>query len=209
MIPIGCAAAPARGDRRRRRRAVKNLPVIDLNIPRTRQTALTLPGSRSRTSESSARRLQGDLGARLDAVCGQACHSVMDPSSPPTAARRTRGPLRGPRPAPTVFVKSSSPARAGRVGQSQPLPRPIRRRSHNLRPRARPGAVPLAEKSSATGCACVPTRRDEANPKEDVLCQGWRTQARGRARLDLAGIHWHIDPEHQIRYLSDESRETI
>ena len=220
MIPIGL-----RLQRRREAIAaaggapVKGLPVIDLNVPRVRRSFLTFTGLT--VANVMILGLVGYKGIEtLDSTpfCGQACHSVMDPeftaySRSPHARVHCVDCHIGP--GADWFVKSKLSGAWQVVSVNLNLyPRPIPTPVHNLRP-ARETCEQCHWPEKFVGDRLrVRTHydEDEANTeKKSVLL----VKVGGLKRQDdvagsiSQGIHWHIDRNIQIRYLSDESRENI
>jgi hypothetical protein len=214
LVPLGIwlhkrrdAKAAAEG------RPAGHLPVIDLNKESTRGVllgfvALSVP----------IFALAAGLGFKAvhymdsDEFCGMACHKVMEPEY--TAFQRS----------PHVrvgcagchigagaewFVKAKISGSWQLIAVAFDLyPRPIPTPVHSLRP------------SNGTCEQCHwPTKfvgdrlkvrthyqDDEANTEVKTALM---VKVGGSAGGESHGIHWHVDPNHTIRYLSDESREKI
>lgn len=190
-----------------------NLPIIDLNEPRTRH-ALAAFG------------ILAFLGSVVLAVgtykgveymesvefCGTVCHTVMQPEY--TAHQRS--------PHSRVacadchigagadwFVKSKLSGSWQMVAVTFNLyPTPIPTPVHNLRP-ARETCEQCHYPGKFSGDRLkvrVHYSEDESSSElHNVLLM----KIGGEHGRGSQGIHWHVDPGNTIRYLSDESRETI
>lgn len=220
MIPLGLRL-------QRRREAVaaaggapvKALPVFDFNDPRIRRNFLTFTALT--VTNVLILGLVGYKGIEtLDSTpfCGQACHSVMDPeftaySRSPHARVHCVDCHIGP--GADWFVKSKLSGAWQVVSVNLDLyPRPIPTPVHNLRP-ARETCEQCHWPEKFVGDRLrVRTHydEDEANTeKKSVLLVkvGGLKRQDGSGATFSQGIHWHIDRNIQIRYLSDESREHI
>jgi hypothetical protein len=214
LIPIGIAR-----QKRRDRKAEEGgasppaFPVLDLNNTRTRGRAvvfvvLTLLN----VVILSAATYKGVETMDSTAFCGKTCHSVMMPED--TAHERGAhasvacvdchiGPGAG------WFVKSKLSGTWQVIAVTFDLyPRPIPTPVHSLRP-ARETCQQCHWPSKFVGDRLEVIDsfdNDETNtPSKTVLL----LRVGGRQGSASHGIHWHVDPGVQIRYLSDESRETI
>jgi len=220
LIPIGL-----RMQRRREAEAaaggapVKALPVVDLNQPRTRQLFLTFLGLTVANLLILA--LVTYKGVEvLDSTmfCGEACHSVMDPEF--TAYSRSPHARVGCvdchiGPGADWFVKSKlSGAWQGVSVNLKLYPTPIPTPVHNLRP-ARETCEQCHWPEKFTGDRLrVRTHfeEDEANTetKSVLLVKvGGLKREGGGGEMRAQGIHWHVDKNNEIRYLSDDLRENI
>ncbi|HYU36028.1 MAG TPA: NapC/NirT family cytochrome c [Thermoanaerobaculia bacterium] len=214
LIPIGIAWQRRR-DRRAELRgeAPPAFPVLDLNDRRTRRRALafvilTLVNA----VILSAATYKGVETMDSTTFCGKTCHSVMQPED--TAHARGAhasvacvdchiGPGAG------WFVKSKLSGTWQVIAVTFDLyPRPIPTPVHSLRP-ARETCQQCHWPSKFVGDRLKVIdgfNDDEANtPAKTVLL----VRVGGRQGSASQGIHWHVDPGVAIRYLSDESRETI
>ncbi len=190
-----------------------HLPVIDLNQERTRGVLITFVALAIPVMAIAAS-LTFKAVHYMDSTefCGLACHVVMEPEY--TAFQRS----------PHVrvgcagchigagaewFVKAKISGSWQLVAVAFDLyPRPIKTPVHSLRP------------SSGTCEQChTPTKfvgerlkvrthyaEDEANTE---LKTALMVKVGGTVNGASNGIHWHVDPANQVRYLSDPSRETI
>jgi len=214
LIPIGIARQ-RRLDRKAETlgEAPPAFPVLDLNNARTRSRAavfvvLTLIN----VVILSAATYKGVETMESTAFCGKTCHSVMQPEH--TAFQRGAhasaacvdchiGPGAG------WFVKSKLSGSWQVISVAFDLyPRPIPTPVHSLRP-ARETCEQCHWPAKFVGDRLKVIdafNDDEANtPSKTVLL----LRVGGRQGSASHGIHWHVDPGVQIRYLSDPSRETI
>ncbi len=190
-----------------------HLPVFDLNQERTRGVligfvALAIP------LLALAAGLTFKAVHYMDSTefCGNACHRVMEPEY--TAFQRSPHVRVGCAgchigPGAEWFVKAKISGSWQLIAVAFDLyPRPIPTPVHSLRP------------SNGTCEQCHwPTKfvgerlkvrthfqDDEANTEVKTALM---VKVGGSAGGESHGIHWHVDPNHIIRYLSDEKRETI
>ena len=190
-----------------------HLPVFDLNQERTRGVligfvALAIP------LLALAAGLTFKAVHYMDSTefCGNACHKVMEPEY--TAFQRSPHVRVGCAgchigPGAEWFVKAKISGSWQLIAVAFDLyPRPIPTPVHSLRP------------SNGTCEQCHwPTKfvgerlkvrthfqDDEANTEVKTALM---VKVGGSAGGTSHGIHWHVDPNHIIRYLSDEKRQTI
>ena len=214
IVPVGIwlhkrrdAKAAAEG------RPVGHLPVVDLNKESTRGVllgfvALSVP------IIVLAAGLTFKAVHYMDSTefCGMACHKVMQPEY--TAFQRSPHVRVGCAgchigPGAEWFVKAKISGSWQLIAVALDLyPRPIPTPVHSLRP------------SNGTCEQCHwPTKfvgerlkvrthyqEDETNTEVKTALM---VKVGGAAGGESHGIHWHVDPKHTIRYLSDESREKI
>lgn len=212
LIPIGIWR-----QRRREARAGTvdrdTFPVLDFNESRTRNralifTALTIVNA----VILAAATYKGVETMESTEFCGQACHSVMQPEF--TAYQRSPHANVGCvdchiGPGADWFVKSKLSGAWQVVSVNLDLyPRPIPTPVHNLRP-ARETCEQCHWPTKFVGDRLRVIdgfSEDEANTHVKTVLLMKVGGQRGAASH---GIHWHVDPGVQIRYLSDESREKI
>jgi hypothetical protein len=214
LIPFGIVrqrkrdrAAQARGE------GPALFPVIDLNRGRTRQRVLVFTGLTAvNVVLLAVATYKGVETMDSTEFCGQACHSVMQPEF--TAYQRSAhanvqcvGCHIGP--GADWFVKSKLSGTWQLVSVTFGLyPRPIPTPVHSLRP-ARETCEQCHWPVKFVGDRLkVITKHsdDEANtPTKTVLLMRVGGQEGSRSH----GIHWHVDPGVEIRYLADATRETI
>lgn len=205
-------------ERRKERRAAEAgqplpaMPVIDLNVPRTRRRLLVFGAiTVVNVVIIAMASYKGVQVMDRPAFCGS-CHSVMDPEF--TAYRRS--------PHARVacvechigagaswFVKSKLSGAWQLVAVTFDLyPRPIPVPVHNLRP-ARDTCEECHWPSKFVGDRLkVITRHDDDQRSTEkktalLLKVGGGDAARAR------GIHWHVAPGVEVRYLGDAKRATI
>ncbi len=215
LVPIGIL----RRRRKRNRLSLQevmqpgNLPVIDLNNENTRGlllgfTLLSVP----------IIALLAGMSYRavhyLDSTefCGTACHQVMQPEY--TAFQRTAHARVGCAgchigTGADWFVKSKLSGAWQLVAVALDLyPRPIPTPVHSLRPAN--GTCEQCHWPTKFVGERLKVRThygdDEANTEMKTALM---VKVGGKEGEASHGIHWHIDPDHQIRYLSDPSREHI
>ena len=215
IVPLGIwlkkhrdAKAAAEG------RPVGHMPVIDLNRESTRGVLL---GFLALAVPIVA------LGAGLtykavhymdsDVFCGTACHKVMQPEY--TAFQRSPHAKVGCAgchigPGAEWFVKAKISGAWQLVAVAFDLyPRPISTPLHSLRPAN--GTCEQCHWPTKFVGERLKVRThyqdDEANTEVKTALM---VKIGGRVgNGESHGIHWHVDPSHQVRYLSDPSRETV
>jgi hypothetical protein len=214
IVPLGIwlhkrhdAKAAAEG------RPVGHLPVIDLNKETTRGVLLGF-AALSVPVIALAAGLTFKAVHYMDSTkfCGTTCHNVMEPEY--TAFQRSPHVRVGCAgchigPGAEWFVKAKISGSWQLIAVALDLyPRPISTPVHSLRP------------ANGTCEQCHwPTKfvgerlkvrthyqEDEANTEVKTALM---VKVGGSAGGESHGIHWHVDPNHTIRYLSDEKRETI
>jgi nitrate/TMAO reductase-like tetraheme cytochrome c subunit len=214
LIPVGIA-----WQRRSARRAASRgepaslLPVIDLNVGRTRTILLVfLAATLVNVVIIAVSTYKAVEVMDSTKFCGTACHSVMAPEyttyqrSPHSRVACVSchiGPGAG------WFVKSKLSGSWQLISVNLKLyPRPIPTPVHNLRP-ARDTCEQCHWPSKFVGDrlkVITHFQDDEANSAQKTVLLLRVGGLVGRASK---GIHWHVDPGVQIRYLADEKRETI
>ena len=214
LIPWGIVRERRRArEAAERGEAAPSFPVIDLNNDKTRNRVLIFAVlTAANIVLLASATYKGVEVMDSTEFCGTTCHTVMAPEH--TAYKRSPharvhcvdchiGPGAG------WFVKSKLSGAWQLVSVAFDLhPRPIPTPVHNLRP-ARETCEQCHWPTKFVGDRLsVRTHysNDEANTelKTVLLLKVGGVQGR-----DSAGIHWHVDPSNQIRYRSDETRETI
>jgi len=214
LIPWGIAR-----ERRKARQAeaegrrAPSFPVIDLNTPRTRTFVLIfLVMTAVNTVILATATYKGVEVMESTEFCGTTCHTVMEPEH--TAHSRSPhsrvgcvdchiGPGAG------WFVKSKLSGAWQVVSVAFDLyPRPIASPVHNLRP-ARETCEQCHWPTKFVGDLLKVINHHEDDEANTELKTVLLLKVGGMRAGDSAGIHWHVDPANQIRYRSDESRETI
>jgi hypothetical protein len=202
--------------RRRARRAAARgeapprLPIIDLNVDRTRALVVVFSGATMLNMVILAIATYKSVEVmETVSFCGMSCHSVMNPEyttyqrSPHSRVACHIGPGAG------WFVKSKLSGSWQLISVNLNLyPKPIPTPVHNLRP-ARDTCEQCHWPDKFVGDrlkVITHYQDDEANTELKTVLLLRVGGQQGRASR---GIHWHVDPGVQIRYLSDEKRETI
>jgi hypothetical protein len=214
LIPVGIA-----WQRRRARRAEARgetpalLPVIDLNIGRTRTLLLVfLAATLVNVVIIAVSTYKAVEVMDSTTFCGTACHSVMAPEY--TTYQRSphsRVPCVSCHIGPGAgwFVKSKLSGSWQLISVNLRLyPRPIPTPVHNLRP-ARDTCEQCHWPTKFVGDrlkVITHFQDDEANTALKTVLLLRVGGLQGRASK---GIHWHVDPGVRIRYTADEKRETI
>lgn len=214
LIPIGVAR-----ERRRIREAAahgEKIPeflVIDFNKPRTRRFVLLFAvfGAVGVVILAGATYKGVEL-MDSNAFCGTVCHTVMQPEytayhRSPHARVKCGDCHIGP--GAEWFVKSKLSGAWQVIAVAFDLyPRPIPTPVHDLRP-ARDTCEQCHWPEKFVGDKLkVVTHfaEDEANTE---LTTALLLRVGGIRGRDSHGIHWHVDPNIQVRYRADASRETI
>jgi hypothetical protein len=213
LIPVGAWLARRRAQRAAERgEAEPLLPVIDLNQPRTRRLALVLVALTAVNLVIVA--LATYKGVQVmdsPGFCGS-CHSVMDPEfttyqrSPHARVACVECHIG---PGAPWFVKSKLSGAWQLVSVTFGLySRPIQTPVHDLRP-ARDTCEHCHWPTKFVGNRLkVKIRHDDDAPnteKKTVLL----LRIGGAEGSRVEGIHWHVHPGVQVRYLADPKRETI
>jgi nitrate/TMAO reductase-like tetraheme cytochrome c subunit len=214
LIPVGIIR-----DRRRGRRAAetgtpaRSFPVIDLNLGDTRQrimlfVLLTVVNVVLLASAT----YKGVEVMDSTSFCGAACHSVMSPEytayarSPHARVKCVSchiGPGAG------WFVKSKLSGSWQVVSVAFDLyPRPIPTPVHALRP-ARETCEQCHWPTKFVGDRLMVNTHYDNDEGNTELKSVLVLRIGGVEGRKSHGIHWHVDPGIQVRYRSDESRETI
>ncbi len=211
LIPLGV--------RRQRKRAARlgqdatAFPVIDLNRDRTRNVALTfLVLTLANIVILAVATYKGVEVMESATFCGTTCHTVMQPEhtayqrSPHARVRCVECHIGA---GASWFVRSKLSGAWQVVSvvfdlYDRPIPTPV----HNLRP-ARETCEQCHWPSQFVGDRLkVITRHvdDESNtPSKTVVL----LRVGGIEGRVSRGIHWHVDPSHELRYRASEDRETI
>lgn len=214
LIPIGIAR-----ERRRQRRAAAHgaappaFPVIDLNDSRTRNRALVFTAlTAANVVILATATYKGVETMDSTRFCGQACHSVMQPEytayqrSPHASVRCAECHIGA---GADWFVKSKLSGSWQLIAVTFNLyPRPIPTPVHSLRP-ARETCEQCHWPAKFVGdrLKVIDTfSDDEPNTAAKTVLL---VHVGGRQGVAAQGIHWHVDKGVQIRYLSDDKRETI
>jgi nitrate/TMAO reductase-like tetraheme cytochrome c subunit len=190
-----------------------HLPVFDLNNERTRGVligfvALAIPVL------ALAAGLTFKAVHYMDSTefCGTACHKVMQPEY--TAFQRSPHVRVGCAgchigPGAEWFVKAKISGSWQLIAVAFDLyPRPIPTPVHSLRPSS--GTCEQCHWPTKFVGERLKVRTHFADDEQNTeLKTALMVKVGGREGGASHGIHWHVDPNHQVRYLSDPSRETI
>ncbi len=210
LIPIGIRHENRRAAKRGGQRS---FPVIDLNLDRTRRIVLVVVGlSVVNVMIFAIVTYKGVEVMESNEFCGTACHSVMQPEytayqhSPHARVACVECHIGS---GADWFAKSKLSGAWQVISVTFDLySRPISTPVHDLRP-ARETCEECHWPTRFVGNRLKIIDRhedDEANtPLKTVLAMHIGGQKGGRSH----GIHWHVDPEVEIRYRSDRSREAI
>ena len=214
LIPFGIWRT-----RKRRREAMAEddpaaeFAVLDLNRPQTRKAALVfLAATGVNALILGVGTYKGVEVMESTQFCGAACHTVMEPEfttykrSPHARVKCVECHIGE---GADWFVKSKLSGSWQLVSVAFDLyPRPISVPVHNLRP-ARETCEQCHWPNKFVGDRFrVNTHfsEDEANTETKTVLV---VKVGGRQAGRSQGIHWHVDPEHVVRYRSDEKRQVI
>jgi nitrate/TMAO reductase-like tetraheme cytochrome c subunit len=213
LVPVGAVLY-----RRRLRRApggedTQLLPVFDLNVKSTRRWMLILLGATMFNIVIIAGATYKGVHV-MESVefCGLACHSVMEPEHTAHA--------RSPHsrvacadchigPGADWFVKSKLDGAWQLVSVAFDLyPRPVPTPLHDLRP-ARETCEQCHWPTKFVGDKLKVINHYEDDEESTELTTALLLKVGGSNASGSHGIHWHVDPNVNIRYRSDETREEI
>jgi hypothetical protein len=214
LIPLGLWQA-----RKRRLEAIAEddpaaeFAVLDFNRPQTRRTALVFVAATGINALIlGVGTYKGVEVMESTQFCGAACHTVMEPEfttykrSPHARVRCVECHIGE---GADWFVKSKLSGSWQLVSVALNLyPRPIAVPVHNLRP-ARETCEQCHWPNKFVGDRFkVNTHfaEDEANTETKTVLV---VKVGGRQAGRSQGIHWHVDPDHVVRYRSDEQRQVI
>lgn len=213
LIPIGGLMWRSKMRKTPQGRDIPTFPVFDLNNDRTRKWALIFTGiTIVNVVVLSGATYKGIHYMESVEFCGLACHSVMEPEH--TAHGRSphsRVPCAGCHIGPGAdwFVKSKLDGAWQLVSVAFDLyPRPVPTPLHDLRP-ARDTCEQCHWPTKFVGDKLKVIKHYEEDEANTELTTALLLKVGGTGNNGSHGIHWHVDPEHQIRYRSDETREEI
>jgi nitrate/TMAO reductase-like tetraheme cytochrome c subunit len=205
--------------RRRARRAAlrgepaPRLPVIDLNVDRTRTMVVVFSGATMLNLVILGVATYKSVEV-METVqfCGASCHSVMNPEyttyqhSPHSRVACVNchiGPGAG------WFVKSKLSGSWQLISVNLKLyPKPIPTPVHNLRP-ARDTCEQCHWPNKFVGDRLKVITHYEEDERNTEVKTVLLLRVGGQQGRASKGIHWHVDPGVRIRYQSDEKREVI
>ena len=213
LIPIGNLLQRRRARRKPGGEDLAQLPVFDLNNPKTRRWLLIFTGATMiNIVVLAGATYKGVHYMETTEFCGLACHSVMAPehtahSRSPHSRVSCAGCHIGP--GADWFVKSKLDGAWQLVSVAFDLyPRPVPTPLHDLRP-ARDTCEQCHWPTKHIGDklrVIKHYKEDEANTE---LTTALVLRVGGVEGTGGTGIHWHVNPENVIRYRSDETREDI
>lgn len=188
-------------------------PVIDLNTPKTRGALMVFLG----LTVLNIVVLAGATYKGVEVMesvefCGMACHTVMEPEytayqrSPHSRVSCAECHIG---PGADWFVKSKLDGAWQLVAVAFDLyPRPIETPLHDLRP-ARETCEQCHWPSKFHGDKLEITTTYADDEQNTELKTAVLLKVGGANGRESTGIHWHVAPENEVRYRSDESREDI
>lgn len=192
---------------------VGQLPVFDLNVERTRGVLLGFVALAIPTLALAAGLTYKAVHYMdSDEFCGMACHKVMQPEY--TAFQRSPHARVGCAgchigPGAEWFVKAKISGSWQLIAVAFDLyPRPIPTPVHSLRPAT--GTCEQCHWPTKFLGDRLKVRThfadDEANTE---LKTALMVKVGGKQAGQSQGIHWHVDPNHQVRYRADPTREKM
>ncbi len=194
-------------------RPAGHLPVVDLNRESTRGVLLGFVALAVPVIAVGAG-LTYKAVHYMDSTefCGMACHKVMEPEytaflRSPHARVGCAGCHIGP--GAQWFVKAKISGSWQLIAVALDLyPRPIPTPVHSLRPAK--GTCEQCHTPTKFVGERLKVRTHYADDEQNTeMKTALMVKVGGRAGGESHGIHWHVDPNHTLRYLSDPSRETI
>ena len=213
LIPIGAVLY-----RRRLRRAPGSegtplLPVFDLNVKATRRWMLILfAATMLNIVIVAGATYKGVHVMESVEFCGLACHSVMEPEhtaharSPHSRVACAQCHIG---PGADWFVKSKLDGAWQLVSVAFDLyPRPVPTPLHDLRP-ARETCEQCHWPTKFVGDKLRVFKHYKEDEENTELTSAVLLKVGGARANDSHGIHWHVDPNVDIRFRSDETREEI
>ena len=213
LIPIGAVLYRRKLRRMDGSEDTPLLPVFDLNVKATRRWMLIL-------SAATMLNIVIVAGATYKGVhvmesvefCGLACHSVMEPEhtaharSPHSRVACAECHIG---PGADWFVKSKLDGAWQLVSVAFDLyPRPVPTPLHDLRP-ARETCEQCHWPTKFVGDKLKVIKHYDEDEENTELTSALLLKVGGARANDSHGIHWHVDPDVDIRYRSDDTREEI
>jgi len=213
LIPIGAILWRRKINRLPGGEGTPLMPVFDLNVPRTRHWLLIfLAATMFNIIILSTATYKGVEVMESVEFCGTACHAVMEPEhtahqrSPHSRVKCAECHIG---PGADWFVKSKMDGAWQLVAVALDLyPRPIPTPLHDLRP-ARDTCEQCHWPTKFVGDKLSVRKRYEDDEENTELTTALLLRVGGAEGTGSTGIHWHVDPNVQIRYRSDETREEI
>lgn len=213
MIPIGNLMWRRKVRKTPEGQDVPALPVFDLNNPQTRKwTLIFIAITTVNVVILSGATYKGIHYMESVEFCGLACHSVMEPEYTAHAVGpHSRVTCAGCHIGPGAdwFVKSKLDGAWQLVSVNLGLyPKPIPTPLHDLRP-ARDTCEQCHWPTKFVGDKLKVIKHYEEDEANTELTTALLMKVGGQGLNHSTGIHWHVDPNIQIRYRSDETREAI
>jgi hypothetical protein len=213
LIPIGAVLWRRKINRLSGGESTPLMPVFDLNVPKTRNWLLIFLGATIfNVVILSAATYKGVEVMESVEFCGMACHSVMEPEhtahqrSPHSRVKCADCHIG---PGADWFVKSKLDGAWQLVSVALDLyPRPIPTPLHDLRP-ARDTCEQCHWPTKFVGDKLSVRKTYKDDEENTELTTALLLRVGGAEGSGTTGIHWHVDPNVEIRYRSDETREEI
>ena len=213
MIPVGSLLWRRKVRKTPEGQDIPPFPVFDLNDKKTQKWALIFVGiTIVNVVILSGATFKGIHYMESVEFCGLACHSVMEPEHTAHA--------RSPHsrvacadchigPGADWFVKSKLDGAWQLVSVNLGLyPKPIPTPLHDLRP-ARDTCEQCHWPTKFVGDKLRIIKHYDEDEASTELTTALLLKVGGTGYNGSHGIHWHVDPDHEIRYRSDETREEI
>jgi hypothetical protein len=193
--------------------SVPALPVFDLNNPHTRKwTLVFIAITTINVVILSGATYKGIHYMESVEFCGLACHSVMEPEHTAHAVGpHSRVSCAGCHIGPGAdwFVKSKLDGAWQLVSVNLGLyPKPIPTPLHDLRP-ARDTCEQCHWPTKFVGDKLKVIKHYKEDEVNTELTTALLMKVGGKGLNHSTGIHWHVDPDIEIRYRSDETREEV
>jgi len=213
LMPLGVTLARRRDRRSGSGPATERFPVVDLNRDTVRRSVLIfLAATLVNISILAVATYKGVEVMESVEFCGTTCHTVMSPEfttyqqSPHSRVRCVECHIG---PGADWFVKSKLSGSWQLVSVALDLyPTPIPTPVHNLRP-ARETCEQCHWPDKFVGDRLKVITRYQEDEVNTALKTVLLLRVGGVEGRESHGIHWHVDPTHQIRYRADETREKI
>lgn len=213
LIPVGAVLYRRRLRRTKGSEDTPLLPIFDLNIRSTRRWMLIfLAATMFNIVIIAGATYKGVHVMESVEFCGLACHSVMEPEhtaharSPHSRVACAECHIG---PGADWFVKSKLDGAWQLVSVAFDLyPRPVPTPLHDLRP-ARETCEQCHWPTKFVGDKLKVINHYDDDEENTELTTALLLKVGGSSGNGSHGIHWHVDPDVQIRYRSDETREEI
>ena len=214
LIPIGALIWRRKARRMPGGEGTPLMPVFDLNVPKTRRWVLMfVVATMVNVVVLASATYKGVEVMESVEFCGTACHAVMEPehtahARSPHSRVKCAGCHIGP--GADWFVKSKLDGAWQLVSVALDLyPRPIPTPLHDLRP-ARDTCEQCHWPTKFVGDKLTVTHQYEDDETNTEVTTALLLRVGGSNGAEhSSGIHWHVNPDVEIRYRSDETREDI